>query len=100
MLKPFFTASVEISILYLFCLAFASILSAERSINKTRNALFHARSGNGPQDRQTEKNAIKRVTEGDITIKQVRMNRYRVYHVCHHWYLPSRAAKENFQLIL
>ena len=37
-------------LIFLLCLALASILSAERSIKETKNALFHARSGNGPLD--------------------------------------------------
>ena len=35
-------------LIFLLCLALASILSAERSMKETKNALFHARSGNGP----------------------------------------------------
>ena len=35
---------------FLFCLALAAILNAERSIEETKNALFHARSGNEPQE--------------------------------------------------
>ena len=53
-LRPVSTTSVEKSILWLFyCFFFAlaSILTARfnrRSIKETKNALFHARSGNGP----------------------------------------------------
>ena len=35
-------------LIFLLCLALASILSAERSIKETKNVLFHACSGNGP----------------------------------------------------
>ena len=54
MLRPVSTTSVEKSILglfYCFFLALASILTARfnrRSIKEKKNALFHARSGNGP----------------------------------------------------
>ena len=53
-LRPVSTTSVEKSIFclfYSFFFALASILTARfnrRSIIKTKNALFHARSGNGP----------------------------------------------------
>ena len=53
-LRPVSTTSVEKSILclfYCFFFALASILTARfnrRSIKETKNALFHARSGNGP----------------------------------------------------
>ena len=52
--RPVSTTSVEKSILclfYCFFFALASILTARfnrRSIKETKNALFHARSGNGP----------------------------------------------------
>ena len=55
-LRPVFTTSVEKSILclfYFFFFALASILTTRfnrRSIKETKNALFHARSGNGPLD--------------------------------------------------
>ena len=39
--------SLFILLIFLLCLALASILSAERSIKETKNALFHAGSGNG-----------------------------------------------------
>ena len=54
LLRPVSTTSVEKSILFLFYwffFALASILTARfnrRSIKETKNALFHARSGNGP----------------------------------------------------
>ena len=38
-------------LIFLLCLALASTLSAERTIKKTKNALFHVRSGNGPYRR-------------------------------------------------
>ena len=53
-LRPVSTTSVEKSILclfYCFFFALASILTARfnrRSIKERKNALFHARSGNGP----------------------------------------------------
>ena len=40
--------SLFVLLIVLLCLALASILSAERLIKETKNALFHARSGNGP----------------------------------------------------
>ena len=40
--------SLFVLLIFLLCLAFASILSAERSIKETKNAFFQARSGNGP----------------------------------------------------
>ena len=54
LLRPVSTTSVEKSILclfYCFFFALASILTARfnrRSIKETKNALFHACSGNGP----------------------------------------------------
>ena len=39
--------SLSVLLIFLLCLAIASIRSAERSIKETKNALFHARSGNG-----------------------------------------------------
>ena len=63
-LSPVSTTSVEKSILclfYCFSFALASILTARfnrRSIKERKNALFHARSGNGPLLTIHDKNLI------------------------------------------
>ena len=39
--------SLFVLLIFLLCLARTSILSAERSVRETKNALFHTLSGNG-----------------------------------------------------
>ena len=53
--------------IFLLCLALALILSAKRSIKETKNALFHARSGNEPLDLH------------DIMILQISLQRSEYY---------------------
>ena len=74
LLRPVSTTSVEKSILclfYCFFFALASILTARfnrRLIKERKNALFHARSGNGPLGScysEKEKNCLKSLTEVD-----------------------------------
>ena len=54
--------SLFVLLIFLLCSALASILSAERSIKETKNALFHARSGNGPLCLLTSECAKNKIT--------------------------------------
>ena len=56
-LKPVSTMSVEKSILCLFYCFFCARFN-RRSIKERKNALFHARSGNGPLALNSETNQL------------------------------------------